>query len=324
MRKHVLIFICVSLLLLGLGYALFWLFIVEDTGQDSFSPQDSLSNPTDSQQAGNRSAEAPEKMRILSTVGTVEKKTGAGSKWIPVMSGDELGAKDSIKTEKNARARLAAEDNSEIEIQEQSEIDLDNLSSSAHSFELKRGQLKVSYRKNKQRTVRVSSAETGAVAEAEAGDFVIQNHKGTVSLATTKGETKFTSNDETVVVASGQYSTATKGRSPGPAAPIPLEVMLRVAKTNLKNKNTAIIVIQGQSDPGAHVLANGVDAQMEPDGTFEASIPRSPEQKQIRLTASTPWGSRTKSISVDSDKDSDRIRRARVRWGRQTDSQADK
>ena len=323
-RKQIIIFIVVSLMILLIGYALFELFIVEefDAGPDHHPDSNGVTHAAGSHSGAQNenTADAAAKMRILSTVGTVEKRSGQGSHWVPVVSGDELLAKDSIKTDKNATARLAANDNSELELREQSEIDLNKITSQIHAIDLKQGQLQVKYRKDKSRTIRVSSADSGSVAESDSGNFIVQNHQGTVSLATSEGKVRLTSNDKTVVVASGQYSTAEKGRSPGPAAPIPIEVMLRVATTNLKAKDAPETIIQGQADPGARVFASGVSAEMEPDGSFEVVVPRSPKQKQIRLVASTPWGSRTKKLRVSSGGGPTRIEKAKVRWGRKSDS----
>jgi hypothetical protein len=313
MKRQIIIFVVVSLVIFGVGYAIFAnLFIPEEktTTPALASRPRPLPPPIE-----------PQSVLVKSVTGSAVKSGANPVEWIPVEPGNKLLVDQKIRTQTNGSVKLEIDENSKIEITGQSEMSVEQISDDIQQFHLTRGQMSVDFSPKDKRRLRITAAKNRAVASTQHGVFVIQNAKGEVSVAATQGEVALTAENETVVVKPNTVSRVSPGKAPAAPTPIPLRVMLRVANPKKHARPKTTTTITGKTEIGALVNVNNTPAEVDASGRFKAEVPLQLGKNHFEVVARTPWGEARRELEPLTITNSPpsgpaKVDSVKVRWGR--------
>jgi hypothetical protein len=150
-----------------------------------------------------------------------------------------------------------------------------------------RGRVGVDYAGQDERRLRIEGPG-GAAAEARAARFSVVSAGGVLAVATEAGGVDLSSAAGAVHVAGGQQASAAPGAAPSPPAPIPAQVMLKVAGALARRSaaaRRACVRLEGRVAPGTEVRVDGEPVPVAADGTFDVSPPRRPGAGAVRVRA---------------------------------------
>ncbi|MGZ3460008.1 MAG: FecR domain-containing protein [Archangium sp.] len=230
---------------------------------------------------------------VVEVEGTVE--WGHGEKWRALHVGDALAPDDSVRTGSGARVDLRVGDEaSRLSIPERSEVRVGEVTRAVHTILLERGRIDVDYRGREERVLRVRS-ESGTVAETRAGRFTMLRNGPMVAVATRGGSVSLSSAGVTVQVGAGQQSVVFDSAKPLAAEPIPLEVLLKVA-AKASADDSLCLSLSGKVRAGTEVFVEGEPAEVAPDGSFRADVPRHEGVSQVKVVAREPGGETRESL----------------------------
>lgn len=311
LRRRVLLFAVVAVLLFGIGYVIFQLMIAE---KPQPVPPKNSELIEEEPELSLTPLVPPKSVLVVSTKGQVERM-GFEKEWQAVSAGDHLLMDESIKTAKNASAKLKVDGKSEIDLYERSKLNVREISDTVHMFKLSRGKIGVDYDAAGARVIKIEQADSEAVAEAKAGKFTVLNTEGIVSVATTTGEVKLTTSKKSVSVGAGNTSRVVPGEPPQPARPIPVAVMLRVAKPKKSVQRQRFTVVRGRTDPGARVRVNEIPAPVAIDGRFSVRVPlREGRNKIVVVTEDVAGNTETRDLGVIIVDANAPIEDLKIRW----------
>jgi len=232
---------------------------------------------------------APEGAAVLSVEGTVER-SGAPGAWIPLRAGDLLRADDALRTGVASRAELAIGERSRLTVAEATDLTVREVTRVAHHFRLRRGRIAADYQPDGERVLRVED-ESGQVAvEATAARFHVASVGVTLAVAAETGRVHLRTAAGDVDLRAGEQSSARPGTAPAAAAPIPPEVLLRLAGAG-QDLPGACADVRGRVAPGTRVTVDGEAAEVGGDGRFALRRRRS-RGPVVRVVAIDPAGRR--------------------------------
>lgn len=263
---------------------------------------------------------APDENRLHLTVtdvqGRAERRGQGGSEWIAVKALDELFADDKLRTDKDAAVRLSINDKSRFELAGRSELSVRALTETVHKIELALGRLSVDYEASQNRMLKIVASDDaqGAVAETSAARFVVQRVNGEVTVAAKMGKVKLTAKAASVIVGPQSFSRVKEGRAPEKPEPIPISVLLKVAKP--KRHGGKSTVISGKTNIGAMVYVDDEQADVDESGAFRVTIPLLPEQKRVEVVSQTVWGAAKKQVPILKPSAGAAVTGAKVKWGK--------
>ncbi len=318
MRRYVVIFV-VGCAVVLIGGILFYRWQTEGADDDTGPPKAvQVSPPVERviRDTAALPATSNDSLSVISVVGPVKRRRLGDEEWVEVAPGEQLQADDSIKTGRKAKVKLSVNDRSEIELAHRSELTVREIAQTVHRLNLVRGRIQVDYGEDEERVLTISAAQSDAVARTRAGRFSIQSANKVVTVATTTGIVELRAKKKSVTVRPGEMSTVLPGEAPEPSKPIPVAVMLRVAKPPQRRQAHHSTSISGQTNPGASVYVNNRPAKVNKQGKFRINVPLRLGENQIVVVAENVAGaSRTKvvpSVTVTQDNVVDS---AKVRWG---------
>ncbi len=305
MKRQLLIFTIIVAVVFGIGYALFLWKTSEEPKADNQPQLVPL---------------VPAKLKnveVVSVQGLVERRGSGEKEWQAIVPGDRLNKDESVKTAKDASAKLRVDEKSEITLTPRSELTVREISDSVHRFKLVRGKIGVDYDVSGARVLKIESEKSGAVAEAAAGKFVVQNSAGVVSVATTTGEVKLTAEDKTVAVTAGKTSKVLPGKAPLEAQPVPVAVMLRVANPQKHIQRERFTLVRGRTDVGARVRVNDIPALVDLNGRFVVTVPlRDGRNKLVVVTEDVAGNLKTRNLGVIIVDANAPIEHMDIQWGK--------
>jgi len=248
---------------------------------------------------------------VESVVGRVERNLPAG--WTNVSVGDRLRADDSLRTSRGAKTALRIGDNSRLTVTEGSQLTIRELTEQVHRFRV-RGNVFVDYKPDGERVLRIENDENGAVAEAREARFSVLSTGTSLAIATETGSVDLKSKDQTIHVASGEEAFARAGEAPRPSAPIPTEVLLKVA--NAAGAGASFCAdVEGSAEAGSEVLVDGQPVELDENGRFSLRVPRAAGKRLVRVETRDPSG-RSKTSEIPCVADPARIKDLAIRWKR--------
>lgn len=203
---------------------------------------------------------------VVAVVGRVEKR--AGSSWVEVRTGDRLTAQDTIRTAKFASATIDV--GASVVIDDRTEITIGEITETVSPVVLTEGRVSTNAGARGGQIIRVSTRDTEAVAEADAGEFdVLSSGKGHVTVAARTGSVRLTAKGAEVIVTEGTQSMVRTGEAPTAPAPIPSSLFLKVAAADTDTRTT----LRGETVPGAVVDIDGQRAIADENGQFTGEVP---------------------------------------------------
>jgi hypothetical protein len=248
---------------------------------------------------------------VESVTGRVERNMPEG--WADVSVGDRLRADDSLRTSRGAKTALRIGDNSRLTVTEGSQLTIRELTEQVHRFKV-RGNVFVDYKPDGQRVLRIENDDNGAVAEAREARFSVLSTGTSLAIATESGTVDLKSKDQVIHVATGEEAFARAGEAPRPSAPIPTEVLLKVA--NAAAAGAAFCAdVEGSAPAGSEVLVDGQPVVVDEQGRFSLRVPRSAGKHVVRVETRDASG-RSKTNEVPCVADPARIKDLAIRWKR--------
>jgi FecR protein len=248
---------------------------------------------------------------VESLSGRVERNKADG--WTDVLVGDHLRADDSLRTSRGAKTALRIGENSRLTVTEGSQLTIRELTEQVHRFQV-RGNVFVDYKPDGQRVLRIENEENGAVAEAREARFSVLSTGTSLAIATESGSVDLTSKDQTIHVATGEQAFARAGEPPRPSAPIPTQVLLKVANAAAAGA-TFCADVEGSAPLGSEVLVDGKPIDLDEQGRFSIRVPRSSGKRLVTVETRDASG-RTKKSEVPCVADAARIKDLAIRWKR--------
>jgi hypothetical protein len=272
MRRTLILFVSFALVLIGIGAWVFFGVLHREAPPAASSPPPVRdAGPVAEQPADAGSPDPAPAVEVLDVQGPVDIRQPERD-WQPAAAGARLSADDIIRTGQGGTTRLQVDERSIIQLQDRSELAVKVIRDTVHVFGLIRGKLKVDYSENGERTLKIESDETGAVAEARAGQFTAMSTRGTFAVATTTGDVKLTARQVSVPIAAGTMSMVHTDQAPSKPEPIPTAILLKVALPGSRVQRAAHILVRGRTNPGAQVQINGADAPVDPQGRFRMRV----------------------------------------------------
>jgi hypothetical protein len=188
--------------------------------------------------------------------------------WAALQVGDKVRTQDSLRTGPKSRTDLEIDAKARITIAEETQLSVSALTEAVHRFNLKRGRVAAAYEASGERVLRIEG-ERGEVAEANAAHFSVLASEKSFAVASEGGKVNLRAAGTTVTIAEGERSQAIAGEAPTAAAPIPVQLLLKVALAGRKGLGPC--AVEGQADPGARVMVEGEPADVDAEGRFSAT-----------------------------------------------------
>ena len=211
-------------------------------------------------------------VEVASVRGPVERSATVGGGWELVATGAHLSAEDSLRTGEGGTVELRVGEHARIEVAERSQMTVREVTRSVHRFRLASGRLSVAYGADGTRVLRVEGAD-GEIVETRHGELGVLLTGGSLAVAAQSGTATLQAAGRTVRVDAGRQAVATHSSAPGPAEPIPVRVLLRVADPERSLPGDRTALVRGAATPGTRVQVNGLPAEVDPAGNFRVLIP---------------------------------------------------
>jgi len=231
---------------------------------------------------------APPVSSVTKVAGRVEKR--AGAQWVELRVGDALTAQNTIRTAAGASATLDV--GALVEVDDLTELTVGEISASLAQVALTEGRVTASATGDT--TIRISTRDTDAVAEASRGRFdVLSSGHGQATVAATEGDVKVTAKNTTVVIPAGKLSIVAAGEAPTAPSAIPTSLFLKVSAAAQARDRAAL---RGETTPGAVVSINGVRAAADAHGVFTGEVPLRNGANTIIVSVEDATGRREQKV----------------------------
>ncbi len=229
--------------------------------------------------------------RVASLEGTVE--TLHAGQWYTVQAGDQIATTDILRTARGGRAILRR-GSTEIEIKENVDIRLDQVTAQTPRFDVLRGAITASVTDPKEE-LQITARGAQARNEGSARFIVALDLRGQVRVAAMTGAVRFSNAGAQVSLGAGEESVAAPGESPMPPQAIPDELVLSVFwPDDARPERSAPLA--GQVAPSTRVMVNGHDVPVDNTGKFHAPVDLAVGPNNVRVEAEDILG-RKKSVT---------------------------
>jgi hypothetical protein len=218
-------------------------------------------------------------VKVVEVVGAVSR-SGATGERSAVTPGTELAVDDTLVTETDSRVRIKVGERSTVDLSQNAEVQVRELSESIQRLGLVYGRAAVDYKEDGDRVLRIENQDGSAVAQVKAGKFSILNTGTTVAVATETGQVDLSAAGSTVVIGADQQSVVAGGAPLRPLA-IPAELVLRVVDPGCRVQRETFFNVTGKTSPGSRVTVNQKVAHVRDNGDFSLRVPLKIGKNQI-------------------------------------------
>jgi hypothetical protein len=277
--RHIVIASLVVLAVFGLGLAL-RNALFSDAGNPvlipAVAPAQAVARPT--------------QLTVRRVEGLVERRPADGESWQPLTPNASLSERDSVRTDEGAKAVLAAEDGLEIEVTEQSQLELLELQPAQAKVVVDRGRIAAAVKQGGA-GLNVGSRDSDAIVEAKQGAFsVLRDGRGKLTVAVTDGDVGVTAQATRVQVAAGEQSVIAPNQAPAKPVRIPPSLFLKVSRSGPSRVNQHSTELAGVTSPGAAVYVNGAAVDTDHTGTFLAKVSLQEGKNALNVTVRDALG----------------------------------
>jgi hypothetical protein len=315
LKRRVLLYLAIAVAVAGAAYGAASLLAEEERGPDGGRP--AVAAPVVPAPGGGGGAQpraAAPGVRVLEVVGTVDR-VGAGGSRRAVAEGSELAVDDTLVTGAASRVRLEVGARSTVDLAQDAEVKVRELSESVQRLGLVYGRAAVDYREDGGRVLRIENEDGSAVAQVTAGKFSILSTGTTVAVATETGQVDLSAAGKTVTVGASQQSIVAGGAPLDPLA-IPKELVLRVVDPGCRVQREAFYTVSGRTAPGSRVSVNGKAARVKGSGEFSLRVPLKAGRNQIAVVTEDAAGrSERRTISCITVDPGAPISGVDIEWG---------
>ncbi len=235
-----------------------------------------------------------------------------GTSWSPVAAGDKVRAQDALRTAADGRADLALGARDHLQVAENTEVAVAELSAEVHRFRLARGRLAAAYEVQGERVVRVEDAAGAAVAETRAGRFSAIAAPGAFAVSAQTGTVNLRAAGAAVQVAPGEQSVVARGLAPSPPAALPRALLLKVAAAAGAADSCAV---EGAAAPGSELRVDGEVLPTDAFGKFRVEARRAGAEVHVmaRDASGRVEEKRVRCLTA-TQTPSPRIEEMKIRW----------
>jgi hypothetical protein len=284
MTRRLLIYLGIAAAIAVAGYVVMWVMPGDEapaiadrsTGARVDGPAVGTSPPPID---GALPAAAAPGVKVVEVVGTVSR-SGAKGERAAVTPGTELAVDDTLVTEAASRVRIKVGERSTVDLAQNAEVQVRELSESIQRLGLVYGRAAVDYKEGGDRVLRIENQDGSAVAQVKAGKFSILNTGTTVAVATETGQVDLTAAGSTVAIGADQQSVVAGGAPLRPLA-IPAELVLRVVDPGCRIQRETFFNVTGRTSPGSRVTVNEKVAHVRDNGDFSLRVPLKIGKNQI-------------------------------------------
>jgi hypothetical protein len=213
--------------------------------------------------------------------------------WYVVRAGHLLSTKDVIRTKTGARAMLRR-GSVEIELRDNMDLRLDDLEKETARVGLLRGGKVSASVSDGGDHVEITARHTKTSNVGAARFVVSMSASGKVNVAASEGAARFSAEGKEIIVPGGSVSTAMPDQAPGDPEPLPREILLSVVWPE-DDRLDSQARVKGRAQASSRVNVNGVETEVDPDGTFRATVPLKIGKNRLQVEAEDIAG-RTKSV----------------------------
>ena len=265
------------------------------------------------------SLQAGKPAKIKFTIGKSELLPGGKTSWQKVRMGMPVQQGDRLRTALNARIELEMPDGSVLKINENTVFDVKELKTQEEdkedrmSFTLWAGNLWASFKKV------ISGRQTREIESPSAvvairGTIIDMDVAGdaTTTVRVVEGKVAVKSKDAggEVIVKSNQQTVVRKGKNPTPPKPTAKtssaqpagDLVFEVRTPKLQFTDPAVLAagipLEGKTNPGARVEANGTPITVSPDGRFRGRVKAQEGLNTIRVSVDWNNNRQTKTVRV--------------------------
>ncbi len=192
------------------------------------------------------------------------ERAASGGPWDVARAGDMLRATDSIRTSARAKAEIALGPRARITLAERSEVTVREIDDAVQRLGLLRGRIGVEQTTEGPRVLRVEDASGTVAATARGGRWGAVASPGRLAVAAEEGAVRLESAGASVQVAAGMQAAAWRGLAPLPPAPVPRQVLLKVARVLESRRTHACAEVR--VDVASEVEVNGAPVEVPKDG----------------------------------------------------------
>ncbi len=300
MKGRVLIYLVIVAVLMGVGFVVSRVLMdgdevdsrPEEPPVGTSEPEVVVGHDDEKKDAG-AGGEISGTVEVVEVKGQVSRETEG--QWVDVVAGQALGVDDAVRTDKESSVSLKVGESSVVELAQEAEIKVRELSSSVQRLGLVRGRAFVDYDEGGERVLRIENENGNAVAEVRAGKFSIMNTGGTVAVATETGSVDLSASGRKVEVAAGMQSVVAGGTPSSPLA-IPVDVLLRVADPGCITQKEPFYTVRGRTTPGSNVRVNDVGGDVQLDGRFVVRVPLRPGKNRIVVVTEDVTGRKKRRV----------------------------
>jgi hypothetical protein len=284
MTRHTLAAFALVLVLFGVGYGVStWLFR---------APAEHHAPPLAAAQARVvPEVSAAPRTIVTALSGLVELRNAPGNVWQPLDLNHELKDDDALRTSKGAHAELSLGATVRLEVSEQSEFTLSDVSDELSQLRLEGGRIAARVSGDGASRLRVDVRGSDAVAESDRAAFsMLRRPDGQVTVATSEGSVALRARHKEVLVAAGEQSIVALDQPPSPPRRIPASLFLKVTRLGPSQTNRRETELGGLTTPGAAVSINGSPISADGDGHFSAKVPLREGKNAVVVTVQDAMG----------------------------------
>jgi len=281
MSKRLLVYGAIVIGLTAVGLVVSFVFLGEDPPDTGPQPPDApvvpeeqsteVAQPTGDTGSDSATA-ASDAVEVVEVKGGATRQAEEGE-WVQLEPGQLLGVDEAVKTEPESQVTLKVGEQSSVEVAENAEVRVKEVSDSVQRLGLVKGRISADYQEDGSRVLRIENEDGSAVAEVRKGAFSIANTGATVAVATETGSVDLSAGGEKVTVAAGEQSVVARGDAPTRPNAIPVDVLLKVVDPGCRVQRERTIVISGRTSPGSSVRINEVEAKVGVKGDFRVRVP---------------------------------------------------
>lgn len=256
------------------------------------------------------SAGAADALEVLETEGQVERLRGGT--WQPVVTHDRLEPDDTLRSGAASRATLGIGERSRLAVSDATQLTVRERTADVQRLRLSRGRISIDHRPSGARELAVESEDGEVVARAGTARFGVLASGAALAVATETGTVRLRAAGRAVDVAAGQHSIVFQGSPPRPPAPVPVALLLRVARAARAAQGSC--AIEGVAAPGAEVRVEGHAVVQRPEGTFVARVPLEAGRKYAMVVTRDATGRSVERRARCAEEQD--VSDFAVRWGR--------
>jgi hypothetical protein len=220
-----------------------------------------------------------EHVEILEAEGGVERLHSG--RWELLAKGAMLREDETLRTTAGARATIGIGDRSRLTVSDATQLTVREITAAVQRLRLSRGRISVDHQPDGARVLVVESERGEAIARAGVARFSVLANGAALAVATEAGIVRFQAADRVVEVGAGQQSLSFRGQAPTPPTHVPVDLLLRVARS--AGDRDGGCTIEGTVEPGAEVRVEGRPVEPGPDGRFAIRLPAQKGARAARV-----------------------------------------